>query len=1436
MTNVRQGQTAQVYLAVLSLVASFITTLVQKELDVLFKSRDENIERLNQQVTALIKDVERITMELESRSAWNRSLTKYEAQLKLAAQDTSPSKNSCLVRPAKRNPFSTCSAADKKLPRVANIDKSNQSFLNALTLQSQKQKIYEQAFVRYPECRSTVFAPSSWDPRNISVQQLELPNMQLKLTRVHGYHSTSNSNVFYLASGELAWFTAKVVVMYSKSRQLQRFYMGHSKEVTAMAMHPNAQIVASGQCGKDSALILVWDSKRVNAEPTHALAKLEGQSVNIRSLSFSHDGKLIASLGGDLYNTICVHDWQDQTLLVKARGHSSKVWTVAFNPYQAYGMPDKTKAQQRVPKRQKWEARPRPGQALRDEDACYTLPGLKEESAFYGSCFGGPNRARQPLPHEKVWKLEGNPPLMKSEAQDFTCLAFTDDNVPLQVYDEATDCIVESPTVTSLPSPTEHSSPPSQQSETTLGRIVAGTAKGDLYVFWQPRRSPSPQQPDLPQKWWELPAASWQLSDDVCLEHVHFESTAKLVEIIPHDVSTGNRFKISRHAQMELQDLQQRLALKPDAKPLLDRLASLEYKGPLAHVNGPCSQIACDVRSGNIATAGGDGKVHIWTLHLLDPMRVCGTRTLGQYTPMHGAASDGRHKMQLERSIQIPSKARLTSLHWSGDGAVVAGLSNHSIWEVDVATGEWSVVVEGCEGSVLGGVLLEDQNELVTVSSDHFIRCWDMGSLLCVKKWPLKSTVLSYPELSEKKALRVLSNESVSVLKFSPDGKYLAVGAKDNCMHVYDATESYKKVAKCEGHATFVSHIDWSIDGYLLQTNSADGEILYWQVHGASVRQITDGMLEGANDVTHQSEESVPDTERNTDDVEVRVPRDEIPAKEEAIREGSTTDGIECGRAKFSFQGEHPDELNLKEGEVIRILEKREGDWWFGNLGTSEVVQIPIRPNMTKYRSTRGDVRNYSFEEAVLSGLASDRGLFVPEENSFPSLPPNALSEWASLSYQDLAVEIMSLFIDPNEIPRRDLEALVKKAYTFGDANYRHKDVAPMVKIKDNLHVLELFHGPTFAFKDIALQFLGHLFEYFLERKNKNSDTVHQVTVIGATSGDTGSSAIYGLRNKKNVEVFILFPNGRVSDIQEQQMTSVIDDSVHNLAVQYNLGAVNSINWARILAQIVYYFYAYFRLPNRDNVVFSVPTGNFGDILAGFYAKKLIVATNDNDILHRFFSTGKYHRTHVNHTTSPSMDICVSSNFERYLFSLCGDDPAVLKEWMTTFESTGKLTVQGTLLKKAQTDMSSYSILEPEVQSTIKQYHVKHDYVLDPHSAIGVAAADHYLESESPNASVVVLATAHYGKFLPTVLDALKEGGAEVEQHPVLQALEKLPRRSFVIENNVFSVKAFVESHVRREEKSTQAGYFSSISQSLLLQGSLLVAVVGVGAFLALKK
>ena len=282
---------------------------------------------------------------------------------------------------------------------------------------------------------------------------------------------------------------------------------------------------------------------------------------------------------------------------------------------------------------------------------------------------------------------------------------------------------------------------------------------------------------------------------------------------------------------------------------------------------------------------------------------------------------------------------------------------------------------------------------------------------------------------------------------------------------------------------------------------------------------------------------------------------------------------------------------------------------------------------MVRYRSTRGGVNGLSFEQAVLMGLASDRGLLLPEKDACPTLPADALSKWAKLPYQDLAVEVMALFIDDSEISRADLTRLVHKSYN--ESTFRADQVSPVVTLSDQLHVLELFHGPTFAFKDIALQFLGNLFEFFLQRKNHGVPEAqkHRVTVIGATSGDTGSSAIYGLRGKENIEVFILFPHGRVSQIQERQMTTVLDENIHNVAVQgtfddcqaivkdlfadaafkakYNLGAVNSINWARILAQIVYYVYAYFRMREQgiDRVSFSVPTGNFGDILAGFYAK-----------------------------------------------------------------------------------------------------------------------------------------------------------------------------------------------------------------------------------------
>lgn len=498
---------------------------------------------------------------------------------------------------------------------------------------------------------------------------------------------------------------------------------------------------------------------------------------------------------------------------------------------------------------------------------------------------------------------------------------------------------------------------------------------------------------------------------------------------------------------------------------------------------------------------------------------------------------------------------------------------------------------------------------------------------------------------------------------------------------------------------------------------------------------------------------------------------------------------------------------------------------------------------MVHYRSTRGGMRNLTFEQAVLTGLASDRGLLVPEDGQFPQLPENALKDWANLSYQELAVHVMRLFIDEQEISTKDLKALVHKSYNA--QTFRSKETTPVVKITDQLLVLELFHGPTFAFKDVALQFLGNLFEFFLKRKNAakaEHEPAHKITVVGATSGDTGSSAIYGLRGKENIEVFITFPHGRVSAIQERQMTTVIDKNIHNVAVegtfddcqaivkdlfadaefkaQYNLGAVNSINWARILAQIVYYVYAYFRAKEQgiEHVCFSVPTGNFGDILAGFYAKKLglplgklVVATNENDILHRFFSTGKYHRHKIEHTISPSMDICVSSNFERYLFALCGEDSQVLSQWMHDFEKTGKLTLTGELLAKAQDEMASYVVLQDEVQAVIDRYHKVHKYLFDPHTAIGTGAAEHFGEeflSETPQAAVVVVGTAHYGKFLPVVSKALGVTEKEVAQHPLLKELETLPTRLLVTKNSSAAVAQLVRETVHKRSKG--ASSFSS--------------------------
>ncbi|KAG0099531.1 threonine synthase [Podila epicladia] len=473
-----------------------------------------------------------------------------------------------------------------------------------------------------------------------------------------------------------------------------------------------------------------------------------------------------------------------------------------------------------------------------------------------------------------------------------------------------------------------------------------------------------------------------------------------------------------------------------------------------------------------------------------------------------------------------------------------------------------------------------------------------------------------------------------------------------------------------------------------------------------------------------------------------------------------------------------------------------------------------------QYKSTRGQATNYTFEKAVLAGLSPDGGLFIPQ--SIPQAPADFLTKWANLSFQELALEVLSLYIDSSEIPREDLKDLVDRSY----ATFRHSDITPLHKIKDGLYILELFHGPTFAFKDVALQFVGNLFEYFLKRKNagiENPADRHKITVVGATSGDTGSAAIYGLRNKKDLDVFIMFPTGRVSPIQEAQMTSVLDKNVHNISVggtfddcqdilkslfanedfmqKYNLGAVNSINWARILAQTVYYFHSYFSLLRSLNITpgsteaqkvqitYSVPTGNFGDILAGYYAhqmglptSKLLVATNANDILYRFFCSGVCEKIvgedgGVHETLSPAMDIVVSSNFERLLWYLARDAAVeasvpeaekdlkagqIVDGWMKDLKQKGRFDTGAKVLAEAKRIFDAGNVSDEETCATIREYILPKDasqapYVMDPHTAVGVTAANAVVPQQDNQHVVISLSTAHPAKFSEAVERALKD-------------------------------------------------------------------------------
>lgn len=394
-------------------------------------------------------------------------------------------------------------------------------------------------------------------------------------------------------------------------------------------------------------------------------------------------------------------------------------------------------------------------------------------------------------------------------------------------------------------------------------------------------------------------------------------------------------------------------------------------------------------------------------------------------------------------------------------------------------------------------------------------------------------------------------------------------------------------------------------------------------------------------------------------------------------------------------------------------------------------------------------------------------------------------------------------------------------------------DVTPVKKLKEH-YVLELFYGPTFAFKDVALQFLGNLFEYFLTEGTIQSE----ITILGATSGDTGSAAIHGLRGKKNVNCFILFPFGKVTEIQERQMTTIPDANVHCLSIDGNfddaqaivkaafndarfreevkLGAINSINWARVLAQITYYFYSWLRVTDgipanemKPLINFAVPTGNFGDILAGYYAKrmglpvgKLVVCTNENDVLHRFLSTGTYSNIQSHLTIAPSMDISVSSNFERYLFYLADEHADTLNSWMTVFEATGEVSLAPALLERAKAEFLSYPSSTTDIVQAMRSVYDAENYLLCPHTATATVAVR---ALKLPAATTVILATAHPAKFEEAVNMALVN--RKVPQRPIeLNELFSLPVRVSRVPGSLSHVQSIVRAR-RIGKRSATSGW-----------------------------
>ena len=461
-----------------------------------------------------------------------------------------------------------------------------------------------------------------------------------------------------------------------------------------------------------------------------------------------------------------------------------------------------------------------------------------------------------------------------------------------------------------------------------------------------------------------------------------------------------------------------------------------------------------------------------------------------------------------------------------------------------------------------------------------------------------------------------------------------------------------------------------------------------------------------------------------------------------------------------------------------------------------------------KYVSTRGEAPELGFQDALLAGLARDGGLYIPE--TWPTLSEEEISSMAGQPYAETAKMVLAPFVE-GEIPTVDFHKMVDEAY----ASFHHPAVAPLVQIDDNHWVMELFHGPTLAFKDVAMQLLARMMDYVLAERGQKA------TIVGATSGDTGGAAIEAFRGRENTDIFILFPKGKVSPVQQRQMTTVEDANVHCLAIEgdfddcqalvkemfnhlefrdrLQLSGVNSINWGRIMAQVVYYFTTATALgaPDRE-VSFTVPTGNFGDIFAGYVAKRmglpikdLVIATNQNDILARTLATSRYETAGTSPSISPSMDIQVSSNFERLLFDASERDASVIRNQMASLKQSGSFDVSEKTMKNISAEFSAGACGEDETSAQINETLMQCSYLVDPHTAVGLHVANQHLETETP---MITLATAHPAKFP----DAVKAASGVYPDLPKRMGdMMAREERMTVLPNEINKLEAFIEERSR---------------------------------------